>query len=250
MGLRGIYAVPNILIMPYRRLPKTDAARIKALKVVLDKEDAFSSATRILEWKTLTDVKTVYDKFMDAYLYYAGSKKNRVRHSADGDPLRARAYMFVSHFIQVLNLAVLRGEVRDCYKPLYGLKEGDYSLPDITTNEQLLQWGEQLILGERERLKKGGVAITNPSISKVAVHLDLFKQAYFRQKRLQDLTSRSLADVAALRLEVDEVLLSVWDQVEAAYASLPLAERYQKCKAYGLVYYYRRHEAPIEGVDL
>lgn len=236
--------------MPYRRLPKTDQARIKALKAVLDKEDAFSSATRVLEWKTLSDVQNVYDKFMNAYLYYKGCKKNQVRHSGEGDPLRSRAYMFVSHFIQVLNLAMIRGEVKESYKPIYGLKEGDYSLPEMTSNEQLVQWGEQIIRGERERLKKGGIAITNPSIAKVQVHFDIFKQAYLRQRRLQELTGNGLSGVAEIRQEVDDVLLSVWNQVEAAYASLPLVERYQKCKAYGLIYYYRRHEKPIEGIEL
>lgn len=236
--------------MPYRRLPKTDQARIKALKAVLDRDDAFCSATRVVEWKTLTDLKNVYDKFMGAYLYYKGCKNNQVRHSGDGDPLRARAYMFVSHFIQVLNLAIIRGEIRESYKPLYGLIEGDFSLPEIVTNEQLIQWGEQIINGERERLKKGGVPVTNPSIAKVAVHFDIYKKAYLRQKRLQELTGKGLVDVAAIRKEVDDVILSIWNQVETAYASLPVAERYAKCKAYGVVYYYRRHEKPIEGLEL
>ena len=56
--------------------------------------------------------------------------------------------------------------------------------------------------------------------------------------------------MAALREDVDKALLELWNEVEAAFADLPLLERYQKCLSYGLVYYYRRHEVPIEGLDL
>jgi len=236
--------------MPYRRLPKTDAARIKAMKTLLNKEDAFSSGSRVVSWKTLNDVQRAYDRFMTAYLYYKSCKKNQVRHSGDGDDAKLKARMFISHFIQVLNLSMMRGEIKEKYKPLYGLSEGDYTVPDLTSSEQLLSWGEKIINGEKERLKSGGVPIYNPSIAKVAVHFDIFKELYSKQKRLQKLTSNSGDEMAALREDVDKALLELWNEVEAAFADLPLLERYQKCLSYGLVYYYRRHEVPIEGLDL
>ncbi|MDO4215684.1 MAG: hypothetical protein Q4D12_07210 [Bacteroidales bacterium] len=236
--------------MPYRRLPKTDAARIKAMKTVLDKEDAFSSASRVVAWKTLSDVQRIYDRFMGAYLYHNGCKKNQVRHSGDGDDAKSRARMFISHFIQVLNLAIQRGEIKERYKSLYGLEEGNYTVPELISGEQILCWGEKIISGEKERLKHGGVPISNPSIAKVSVHFDIFKELYSKQKRLQKLTSNSGDDVAQLRAEADAVLLDLWNQVEAAFRDLPLLERYQKCQSYGLVYYYRRHEEPIPGLTL
>lgn len=236
--------------MPYRRLPKTDAARIRAMKALLDKEDAFASGSRVVSWKTLNDIQNAYDRFMGAYLYHHGCKRNQVKHSGDGSDAKTKAKMFVSHFIQVLNLCMIRGEIKEKYKCYYGLREGDFTVPDITSNEQLLYWGEKIIIGEKERLKKGGVPIYNPSIAKVAVHFDIFKELYNRQKRLQELTSNSGLDMAYLREEVDKALIDLWDQVESAYANLPLLERYKKCQSYGLVYYYRRHESPIEGLEL
>lgn len=236
--------------MPYRRLPKTDAARIKAMKTLLDKEDAFSSANRVVSWKTLSDVQRIYDRFMGAYLYHKGCKNNQVRHSGDGDDAKSRARMFISHFIQVLNLSMQRGEIKEKNKSFYGLEEGNYAVPDLTSGEQILYWGEKIISGEKERLKKGGVPVYNPSIAKVAVHFDIFKDLYGRQKKLQRLTSNSGDDVAQLREEADAILLDLWNQVEAAFRDLPLLERYQKCQSYGIVYYYRRHEEPIPGLNL
>ena len=236
--------------MPYRRLPKTDAARIKAMKTVLDKEDAFSSATRVVSWKTLTEIQSIYDRFMGAYLYHTGCKRNQVRHSGDGDEAKNRARMYISHFIQVLNMSMQRGEIKEKHKALYGLTEGDFTVPDLTSNEQILSWGEKIIAGEKARLKEGGLPIYNPTIAKVAVHFEIFKDFYNKQKKLQRLTSNSGEDMVSLRETADKTLLDLWNQVEAAYVDLPLKERYQKCQAYGLVYYYRRHEAPIEGLEL
>lgn len=236
--------------MPYRRLPKTDAARIKAMKTLLNKEDAFVSGSRVVSWKTLTEIQNVYDRFMGAYLYHKGCKNNQVKHSGDGDQAKSKARMFVSHFIQVLNLCMMRGEIKEKHKSLYGLSEGDYTVPDMTSSEQLLYWGERIIAGEKERLKLGGVPVYNPSIAKVSVHFDIFRDLYKKQKRLQKLTSSSGDDMGSLREEADKVLLDLWNQVEAAFADLPVLERYQKCQSYGIVYYYRRHEAPIEGLTL
>ena len=39
--------------MPYRRLPKTDAARLRALKTLLDNNDIYTVRNRFIDWKTL-----------------------------------------------------------------------------------------------------------------------------------------------------------------------------------------------------
>ena len=48
-----------------------------------------------------------------------------------------------------------------------------------------------------------------------------------------------------LRKQADEIILSIWDQVEAFYKDeLPYA-KLQKCQAYGMIYYYRTGEAKL-----
>ena len=69
------------------------------MKTLLDKEDAFSSGSRVVSWKTLNDVQKAYDRFMTAYLYHKSCKKNQVRHAGDGDDAKSKARMFISHFI-------------------------------------------------------------------------------------------------------------------------------------------------------
>lgn len=228
--------------MPYRRLPSTDAARLRALRTILENDDVYTVRNRVVEWKTLSRAQAVYDKFSRASDNLRLNRLGRLKPDARYAELLARARMFVSHFIQVLHMAMQRGEIRTSYQAFYGLEEGNFTLPELLTERQVIEWGEKIIKGERERLKQGGVPIYNPNIAKVAVHYDLFRELWQRRHALLERSDRSLEAVTALRAEVDDVLLQLWNEIEAHFAPLPPERRFDACRRYGVVYYYRRGE--------
>ena len=43
--------------MPYRRLPKTDAARLKALKTLLDNNDIYTVRNKFIDWKLINNAQ-------------------------------------------------------------------------------------------------------------------------------------------------------------------------------------------------
>ena len=153
--------------------------------------------------------------------------------------------MYISHFIQVLNLAVIRGEIKRSQKELYKLDPKGNSLPDLTTEEGLIEWGQNIIDGEMQRTSAGGFAIYNPSINKVKVHYEMFKEDYTSHILHKKKHSRVFEDTETLRKQADAIILDIWDQVEAFYKDeLPYA-KLQKCQAYGMIYYYRTGEAKL-----
>jgi hypothetical protein len=153
--------------------------------------------------------------------------------------------MYISHFIQVLNLAVVRGEIKRNQKELYKLNPKSNALPDLTTEEGLLEWGQNIIDGENQRIAAGGFAIYNPTINKVKVHYEMFKEDYTNHQLHKKTHSRVFEDTETLRKQADTIILSIWDQVEAFYKDeLPYA-KLQKCQAYGMIYYYRTGEAKL-----
>ena len=231
--------------MPYRRLPKTDSARLKALKVVLDNNDVYTAGNRIIEWKTLNKAQPAYDKLFDACQQYNISMKNQIKKSTKNTQLQRNAELYLSHFVQVLYMAIERGEIKDSYLELYGLTPGIYILPNFKTCEGLVENGPKIIEGEKMRIKKGGMPIYNPTIAKVAVHWDIFNEAYRNRKSLQKRTALALERVSALRGDVDSIILDIWNQVEKAFADLPPERRFEECRKYGVVYYYRRNEPHI-----
>ena len=163
--------------MPYRRLPKTDTARLKALKTVLECNDIYTVKNRFIDWQILNDAKKMYEKLLTANQQYNMCFNAQTRNSGKIDRLQKKADMYISHFIQVLYFAMQRGEIKEVNKQLYKLKDGDYSLPNIKSYEGLLTVGKNIIEGEKARLKKGGRPIYNPTIGMVSTHYDIFKEA-------------------------------------------------------------------------
>ncbi len=228
--------------MPYRRLPNTDKARITALQKAVSMEHGVGVDKQAASFKTLNEAQVLLRRFKSAveqfhYSYTTQAEANR-QYQAHLRTTR----LYISHFIQVLNFAVLRAEIRKEHKQFYGLDPDDFTVPDLATEQRLLDWGERIIEGERERTAHGGVPIYNPTIAKVKVHYDLFKEAYGEQQNYKLNTSRSQSGMDDLRAEVDRVILDLWNQVEAYYQELPTEVRLARCRAYGIIYYYRTGE--------
>ena len=228
--------------MPYRRLPKTDAARLRALKTLLDNNEIYTVRNRFIDWKTLNRAQPAYDKLLTASEQYKVIYAAQLRGAGKGDKLQHNATMYVSHFLQVLLMAVERGEIKKANLKLYGLDETSTALPNIKTIAGLIKWGKLVVEGEKARIKKGGRPIYNPTVGMVSTHLDIFIENNEQQKRLQDRTAKALEALKAVRPEVDSVLLELWNQIEDKFKNEPPEVRFAECRKYGIVYYYRRKE--------
>ena len=212
--------------MPYRRLPNTDQARVRALKAAVEKGEMYNVRDLAITLKTLFEARNFLHRFEAAQIYYTQCYDNQSRASRK----------------QVLNLAVLRDEIKVAHKELYGLPASN-TVPDLLSEASLVEWGKKIIEGEQLRTTQGGIPIYNPTIARVKVHYDIFLESYERQKNYQALTNRSLDELASMRDRADELILDIWNQVEAKYQDVtPNDTRLEKCRDYGLIYYYRSSE--------
>lgn len=236
--------------MPYRRLPNTDQARIRALKAVVAKLDTSDLYDLAVSLKTLTEARNFLIRFEAAQSYYAQCFERQSQAGRKHQANVKMARLYVSHFIQVLNLAVIRSELRVAHKAYYGLQADNMNVPDLSTEVALIDWGRKIIDGEVRRISQGGIPIYNPTIAKVRVHYDIFIDSYDKQKNLQSLTARSLETLAAMRATADELILDIWNQVERKFETVsPNGKRLDLCRDYGVVYYYRTGEKQKEESD-
>ena len=160
--------------MPYRRLPKTDASRLKALKTLLDSDSLYTVNGRFIDWKTMNAAQPAYNQLKTAVNQYALQLQVQTRRAPYVEKPQCKAMMYVGHFIQVLLMAVERGEIRKTQLKLYGLEETATALPaNLKSVEGLLDWGPKIIEGEKKRLSQGGRAIYNPTIGMVSTHFDI-----------------------------------------------------------------------------
>ena len=229
--------------MPYRRLPNTDQARIRALKAVVVKGDVSGIYDMAVSLKTWGEVRNFLPKFEAAHAYYEECYERQAKAGRKHQTNVKVARLYLSHFIQVLNLAVVRSEIRRSHKEFYGLELRGNTVPDLVSEASLAEWGQKIINGENKRISQGGIPIYNPAIAKVRVYYDIFMESYEQQKNLQALTSRSLEAVKAMRAEADRLILDIWNQVEQKFAGEePASVRLEHCREYGLIYYYRTGE--------
>ena len=229
--------------MPYRRLPNTDQARIRAMEKLLEKVGMISVSEMAVSLNTISKIRGLLNRFRRLSEYYKDCFDNQAKASRKHQENTKLARLYISHFIQVLNLAALRMEIKPAQKNYYGLQPNVHNVPDLISETALMEWGEKIIVGEMKRTSEGGIPIYNPTIAKVKVLYDIFVESNERQKNLQRLTAESLEDVTWMRPQVDELILDAWNQIEDYYKDMPdVDKRLDLCREYGIVYYYRAGE--------
>ncbi|MDP4238955.1 MAG: hypothetical protein Q8904_05720 [Bacteroidota bacterium] len=235
--------------MPYRRLPNTDQARLRALRTAIQQSDKENYGDQTVSFKTINEAKNYLGGFEKQLIQYQQMLQSQVSANKHYQQIVHNARLYISHFIQVFNLSVIRGDIKKEHKLFYHLDPNIHTVPDLSTEAALLNWGKCIIDGENERLRNGGLPIYNPTIAKVKVHYEVFKEYKSTQKLHQNTTTRNWEELVNLRAKGDMIILDIWNQVEAKYKEVEPYTRLLKCKAYGLVYYYRKGEKKLTGAN-
>jgi hypothetical protein len=166
----------------------------------------------------------------------------QVEKSKDYTKVLHKAKLYISHFIQVVNMAMARGDLPAVERSYFGFSSDQKSVPLFNSEAELIRWGEKLISGEINRLSKGHTPITNPTIALVKVWYEKFIDAYRYQKTLQKNFNRSQEKLVELRKLADEIIVCIWNEVEHFYAQLQENKKRENSKLYGLVYVLRKTE--------
>ncbi len=228
--------------MPYRRLPNTDKARLKALKTALSKGKELPPFKLAFSQKSNQRLQCFLDSYQNAIHVYKQTYMEQTKKNKQYSATMKKARIYLSHFIQVVNMAILRGDLSPDTRKHYGLTADDNRTPPLNSEVELIQWGEKLIRGEAERIMNGCSPITNPTIALVRVRYENFLDAHHHQKTLKKNTARTLEKISDMRSEADDIILQIWNEVEESFKDLPDDLRREKAKEYGLVYIYRKNE--------
>ena len=231
--------------MPYRRLPNTDLARLHALQNALQRAQSADYTEQVIPYKMQSEIQRFLVPFENAVMQSKDNYTSSVKANKQYRHIVQNARMYISHFIQVLNLAVIRGEIKKEQKLLYSLDPHLNVVPDLSTEEYLLEWGQKIIDGEQKRMANGGFPIYNPAINKVKVHYDIFCEHQRQHTFHVQNTERVHGDLSSLRSQADEIILNTWNAIEDYYKDEYPYARMIKCQLYGIVYYYRKGEKKL-----
>jgi hypothetical protein len=228
--------------MPYRRLPNTDTARMKAMKTALEKGKELPPNKLAFSSKTIVRLQKFLPQFDHNFQLYHQALSSQNKKSKNYNETLRKARIYLTHFIRVMNMAIFRGDLPSETRAFYGLATDESTVPSLTTENELMSWGRRIIEGEEFRIKKGGSPITNPTIAVVKVRFENFIEAWNYHRTLAKRTIDYTEKNYNLRKEADEIILQLWNEIENTHNVLPEEIRKTVSKEYGLVYFYRRGE--------
>jgi len=228
--------------MPYRRLPNTDTARIKAMKIALEKGRELHPSKLAFSSKTIVNLQRFLPQFDHNLQLYRQALASQNKKSKDYSESLRKARIYLTHFIRVMNMAIFRGDLPAETRAFYGLATDESTVPSLTTENELMSWGKRIIEGEQFRIKKGGSPITNPTIAVVKVRFENFLESWNYQNTLAKSTFDYTEKNYYLRKEADGIILQLWNEVENTHNTLPEEIRKTMNEEYGLVYFYRKGE--------
>jgi len=226
--------------MPYRRLPNTDAARLRALQTAIEKSKNVPRNECAISYQTLLEAKFFVNSLKYGIEQSRSTYSQSVKKGANLAQMQRRTKMYISHFIQVLNMAILRGEMKPSVREFYGLK--GKKLPPLETTEDVLEWGKKIIDGEQARIAHGGANMTNPHISMVKIEYNKFASAARTNEFRLSNDKRTAEYIGNLRKQGDEIILKLWNEVENHFSDLDPEKRREICGEYGISYVWRKSE--------
>lgn len=235
--------------MPYRRLPNTDSARIKSLKAAYQKGKELPPFKLAFSAGSFRKMQSLLPQFEAAMAEHKASLKTQADKNKEYHRRLKKVKIYISHFIQVVNMAVVRGDLSPETRVYFGLDQNAKKVPSLSSEEDVIMWGQKLIEGEQKRRNKGLNPITNPTIAVLKVHFDKFMEYHIFQQGLKTRSQRAHDQLNDKRAAVDAVIQQTWNEVERSFVDLPEEMRREKATEYGLVYVFRRSEISTPAVS-
>jgi hypothetical protein len=228
--------------MPYRRLPNTDSARLRALKKALDLGREMPPQKLAFSPRILVQLQKFLPLFEQSIQMQRESQTSQAKKGRNYNEIVRKARIYLTHFIRVMNMAIYRGELPVETRAYYGIATNDSTVPSLNTENELLSWGRRIIDGEEFRIKKGGSPITNPTIVVVKIRFEKFIDALNYNTTLSKRTFEYSVKNSEMRQEADEIILNIWNEVETRFAGETESEKRANCEEYGVVYFFRKNE--------
>lgn len=222
--------------MPARRLPTTNIGRQRALTAAKTKNDSIAPVDQFFTGQTKTRLDAIEPLYKQAMLD-AGSALAAQSGSTSGvEKSKTASKLFTNHFIQVFNLGVPRGKFPKEHRAFFQLDVNNDKLPNMGTEQEIIQWGERVVTGDAARVAAGGVAMANPASGEVLVALDDFKTKNTAQSPLKDAYDNALQAIENLNAEADGVIKKIWDETETRFNEETPASKRRKAREFGVVY--------------
>jgi len=219
-----------------RRLPKSNPARLAALRAAADKKNTYLPGASFLTPTTDNRLDTILGQYESATTAINVSRVTLLDLTANKNVAMASCRMFTSHFLQTLTMAVDRNVFPKSVLAYYELTASSPTVPAMNSEGQVNAAALATINGETLRTGAGGIAIPFPAISEVQAEYNTFHQLLMQQTVAADQLDNAQETRSSLNTEADAVIKKVWDEVETYYNEEAIQSKRANAREWGVVY--------------
>lgn len=240
--------------MPSRFLPRTHITRIK----VLNKCNAKGAVTATKPFPAALWNDLNYGNATGRASTYRAALNlvtERSQASTEGTALVVSTFGFAaklcSHFFQVLDLAIDRGDFDASVREYHGRDINVPGVPALTSYDDVIFWAGKIATGEAQRAIDEGAtftAFTNPTPAQVAAAHTAFAAARAAQagpKESLTLAQQAVEAIIPGATGIDPLILDLYDETEHTYRHLGEGAMRDLCREWGIIYEGDAEEEPL-----
>lgn len=233
--------------MPTRNLPRTQVTRMHVLRQASLKGNGNPAASHPFSAAHFARINlnspTSAGSIFAAALVNLSAKEQALSASTDTTAaLLTSQLRLVSHFFQVLDLAIVRGDWPPATREYHGRDKTAGPLPRLTTYDDAVVWSGHIQTGETERASDEGagfIAMSNPTAARVqtgatALTAALLPHSNYKTALID--AQQAVENLLPGPTGIDQLLLDHYDEVEHFYRNLPDGARRDQCRQWGLLY--------------
>jgi hypothetical protein len=230
--------------MPVLDRPNSDAQRLQALKAAKAKAAVTDPSQLAFGADVLNQLTNFLPQFEQKLQERSNALGGQTAATAAANPARARLAMYAKHFIHVLNMGIDRGVYPPSARAFYKLHVLEGAIPQMGTDAQRLEWGQNIVNGDAARVVEGGAPMVNPTAAEVGTELSSLEAALADQMPARDKYDREQELVEEMRPEADRIIADVWDEVLFSYRKDTPSSMRRKAREYGVTYRPSKGETP------
>ena len=145
-------------------------------------------------------------------------------------------FNYVNGYFKSINNGIDMELIPADARSYYGLDITNKHLPDLTSDTKLVNWADEIELGDPKRVLAGGLVFNLPTITDLmAVHTD-FKAAFLSLSTAQsDLTNAQIA-FNKLKPEIHNIILRTWNEIETTFSELEASTARASSRPWSVLY--------------
>lgn len=231
--------------MPQRKLPYSNAKRYRALRVAKTRKDLVPPPLVIpFLTATITRLDTFYPQYKTKFLAVANALSAQTTLTAQVDAAEQTAKYFIWDFLDAVIRATRRGTFEKTVLNAYHLALENPRVPALSTEQEIIDWGDFINEAETTRIAGGGTPVGFPTLAQVNGAVNNFNTLNGQQAAVKEAYDTAQEELEALNPEADKLILKLWNEIEAAFDEGDKPSMRRKAREWGVVYVPLPGEAP------